>query len=493
MPALIAALVAAPQAWPQSFKLPGAGSPTLPAATAPATASPTSPALPASTTSATTSAQSRPSAAPAQAGRVVPVDAIVAVVNNEVITAQELESRMQLVEARLKSQGVSLPPRAEFQKQLLERMIVDRAQMQEAKEQGIRVDDNLLDNAIARIAQQNSMSLQEFRNKVERDGTPYNRFREDIRGEIMMQRLREREVVNKVQITESEVDNFLAANGGAMSAQPELDIAQILVRIPENATPEQIAQRRARADEALQQLRGGADFARVAATYSDASDALNGGDMGWRSPDRLPQLFVDAVAQRQDGEISVVKSANGFHILKLVGRRSAAAGNGKNGAALPAVTETHVRHILIKVNQVVPANEARRKLVELKERLDHKAATFEELARLYSNDGSASKGGDLGWIYPGDTVPEFEKAMNALQPGQISDPVESPFGFHLIQVLERKTDDMSRERQRTLAKQALRERKVDEATEDWLRQLRDRTYVEYRNDELAGLAGAARQ
>jgi peptidyl-prolyl cis-trans isomerase SurA len=422
---------------------------------------------------------------------VRPVDAIVAVVNNEVITAQELEARMQQVESRLKGQGVALPPRAQFQQQLLERMIVDRAQMQEAKESGIRVDDALLDVAIARIAQQNGMSVQEFRNKVEHDGTAFSRFREDIRGEIMMQRLREKEVVNKVQITESEVDNFLAANGGAMAAQPELDLAQILVRIPENATPEQIAQRRQRADDALQQLRGGADFARVAATYSDASDALKGGDMGWRSPDRLPQLFVDAVAERGDGEITVVKSANGFHILKVLGRRSAAA--GKDGAALPAVTQTHVRHILIKVNQVVPANEARHKLAELKERLDNKAASFPELARLYSNDGSAAKGGDLGWIYPGDTVPEFEKAMNALQPGQISEPVESPFGFHLIQVLERKTDDMSKERQRTLARQALRERKVEEATEDWLRQLRDRTYVEYRSEELAGMSGGAKQ
>jgi peptidyl-prolyl cis-trans isomerase SurA len=483
VPALLCALLAVPQAWAQSLKPPSAMS-GAPSASAPAVRGGAS--------AAAKPAAATPAASPATANsRVVPVDAIVAVVNNEVITAQELEARMQLVEARLKSQGVSLPPRAQFQQQLLERMIVDRAQMQEAKEQGIRVDDTLLDMAISRIAQQNGMSLQDFRNKVEHEGTPFNRFREDIRGEIMMQRLREKEVVNKVQITESEVDNFLAANGGTMSAQPELDLAQILVRIPENATPEQIAQRRQRAEEALQQLRGGADFARVAATYSDASDALSGGDMGWRSPDRLPQLFVDAVAQRNDGEITVVKSANGFHILKVLGHRSAAA--GKDGAALPAVTETHVRHILIKVNQVVPANEARRKLVELKERLDHKAASFEELARLYSNDGSAAKGGDLGWIYPGDTVPEFEKAMNALQPGQISDPVESPFGYHLIQVLERKTDDMSKERQRTVAKQALRERKVEEATEDWLRQLRDRTYVEYRSEELAGQNGGSRQ
>jgi peptidyl-prolyl cis-trans isomerase SurA len=228
----------------------------------------------------------------------------------------------------------------------------------------------------------------------------------------------------------------------------------------------------------------------VAAAYSDATDALKGGDMGWRALDRLPQLFVEAVAERRDNELVVVKSANGFHILRVLGRRTATP--AKAGAAVPAVTQTHARHILIKVNQVVPANEARRKLVELKERLDNKAATFPELAKMYSNDGSASKGGDLGWLYPGDTVPEFERAMNALQPGQISEPIESPFGFHLIQVIERKTDDVTQERQRLMARQALRERKIEEATEDWLRQLRDRTYVEYRSEELGAAAGATR-
>ena len=294
-----------------------------------------------------------------------------------------------------------------------------------------------------------------------------------------------------MQITESEVDNFLTSGGGAAQfAQPEINLAQILVRIPENASAEQIAQRRQRAEEALQQLRSGAAFAQVAAAYSDASDALNGGDMGWRTPDRLPQLFVDAVAERRDNELVVVKSANGFHILRVLGRRTATP--AKAGAATPAVTQTRARHILIKVNQVVPANEARRKLVELKERLDNKAATFPELARMYSNDGSAPKGGDLGWLYPGDTVPEFERAMNALQPGQISEPIESPFGFHLIQVIERKTDDVTQERQRMMARQALRERKIEEATEDWLRQLRDRTYVEYRAEELGAPAGATR-
>jgi peptidyl-prolyl cis-trans isomerase SurA len=422
---------------------------------------------------------------PAPRKEVRTVDSIVAVVNNEVITSQELAARMQIVESRIKSQGGSLPPRPQLQKQVLDRMILDRAQLQLAKETGIRVEDNLLDRAVARIAEQNKMSMPEFRKQLESDGLTFARFREDIREEIMLQRLREREVDNKIQVSESEIDNYLAANSGTLAGGPELHLAQILVRIPENASAEQINQRRKRAEEAAQQLRDGIDFARVAAAYSDASDALNGGDLGWRGQERLPQLFLDAVAERKPGDLVLVKSANGYHILKLLGRRD--ADPAKGNAHLPAVQQTHARHILIKVNQVVSSSDARRKILELKERLDNKAASFEELARLYSNDLSATRGGDLGWIYPGDTVPEFERAMNALEPGQISGPVESPFGFHLIQVLERKTDDVSQERQRQLARQVIRERKQDEANEDWLRQLRDRTYVEYRTDDLNAL------
>lgn len=412
------------------------------------------------------------------APRTQVVDAIVAVVNNEVITYRELDERMRLVERRMTAQGVAMPPREQFQRQLLERLIIDRVQVQKAKESGIRIDDLMLDRALGRIAEQNQLTIQQLRDQMEKEGTPFARFREEIRQEITLQRLREREVDNKIQITESEVDNFLAAKTGDQSNQVELNLAQILVRIPENASSEQIAQRRQRADEALQQLKTGAGFAKVAATYSDASDGLKGGEIGWRSQDRLPQLFLDAVAGLNPGEVSpVVKSANGFHILQLIDRRTRSAAQN---AAVPAVQQTHARHILIKVNQVVSATEARRRLVELKERLDHKAAKFEDLAKLYSNDFSASKGGDLGWIYPGDTVPEFERAMNALQPGQISEPIESPFGYHLIQVIERKMDDVSQERQRLAARLALRERKQQEATEEWLRQLRDRAYVEYR-------------
>jgi peptidyl-prolyl cis-trans isomerase SurA len=481
MPALLCALLAASPAWSQSLKAPSAAP------------GPMSPRLGASPVLTPAPAVAPAAATPSPAAgtqRVRPIDAIVAVVNSEVITAQELEARMQIVESRLKNQGVAVPPREQFQKQLLERMIVDRAQLQLAKESGLRVEDPLLDAAVARIAEQNGLTLADFRKRVEADGTTFERFREDIRNEILLQRLREREVDNKVQITESEIDNFLAAGGATQGAQPEINLAQILVRIPENASADQINQRRQRAEEALQQLRSGADFARVAATYSDASDALKGGDMGWRTLDRLPQIFIDAVADRRENELVVAKSANGFHILRVLGRRTSTPSKAGSSATAPAVTQTHARHILIKVNQVVPANEARRKLVELKERLANKAATFPELARLYSNDGSAAKGGDLGWLYPGDTVPEFERAMDALQPGQVSDPIESPFGYHLIQVIERKTDDVSQERQRLQARQALRERKIEEATEEWLRQLRDRTYVEYRAEELAPAASA---
>jgi peptidyl-prolyl cis-trans isomerase SurA len=459
---LCAMLGTQPAVWAQAAK---SVAPVVPAGAAPATT---------------------PSAATPRAGanRLRTIDSIVAVVNNDVITRQELQDRIAVVERRMTAQGTTPPPRAILEKQLLERMIVDRAQLQMAKDTGIRVDDVMLDRAVTRIAEQNKMSLQDFRNQLEREDISLAHFREEIREEIIMQRLREREVDNKIQITESEIDNYLGSDRNASRTQQEFDIAQILIGVPENASPEQIAQRRQRADEVIKQLNAGADFAKMAATYSDASDALKGGELGWRNQDRLPQIFVDAVAPLKQGEVSAaIKSANGFHILKLVGKRNASIMSGSSKVANNAIQQTHARHILIKVNQVVSSADAMHKMTDIKQRLDNKAATFAELAKLYSNDLSASKGGDLGWIYPGDTVPEFERAMDGLQPGQISAPVETQFGYHLIQVLERKTEDVSKERQRLVARQVIRERKVEEATQDWLRQLRDRAYVEYRNDD----------
>jgi peptidyl-prolyl cis-trans isomerase SurA len=411
------------------------------------------------------------------------VDTIIAVVNSDVITLKELEDRLKLIERRMQREKIQMPARDVLKGQLLERMIVNRAQMQLAKESGIRVDDIMLDRSVARIAEQNNLTIQNFRDQLEKDGIPFSRFREEIREEITLQRLREKEVDNKLQISESEIDNFLAASAGkTQGAEDEINIAHILVRVPENASAQQIADRRQRAETAMAQLKSGGDFAKIAASFSDASDAMAGGLIGWRSQSRLPQLYVEVTEKLAPNEVSaVVRSANGFHILKLLGKRGASEVQS-GGARM--VQQTKARHILIKVNQVVPASEAKRKLTELKTRLNNKAAKFEDLAKLYSNDLSASKGGDLGWVYPGDTVPEFERAMNALQPGQVSEPVESPFGYHLIQVVERKTEEISRERLRMTARQALRDRKLEEAYEDWLRQLRDRAYVEYRQDEI---------
>jgi peptidyl-prolyl cis-trans isomerase SurA len=408
-----------------------------------------------------------------------PIDSIVVVVNDEVITRNELSDRVKNVERRMKAQNVALPEPADMRRQILERMILERAQMQLAKELGVRVDDATLDRAIGRIAEQQKMTLQQLRDQTEKEGTPYAVFREEIREEIVMQRLREHEVDAKIQISDAEIDSFLAAEQAAAANQSEVNLAQILIRIPENASPEQIAARRARAEDVMRQLRTGADFAKMAATYSDAADALKGGEIGWRGTERLPPQFADTLAKLKPGQVTpIVKSAGGFHILKVLDKRSVA-----EGQAAAVVQQTHARHILIKVTPAVSAYDARRKLVELRERLEHKAAKFEELARLFSNDGSAAKGGDLGWLFPGDTVPEFESAMNALKPGEVSAPVETSFGFHLIEVLERKSEDVSKEKVRTAARQAIRERKLEEATEDWARQVRDRAYVEFRNDE----------
>ena len=432
----------------------------------------------------------KPAAAPAaapSAGFIPPapltgnvIDAIAVVVNDEVITRNELALRVRNIEQRMKGSNTQMPDAADLQRQVLEAMIVERAQFQLAKEMGVRaVDDTQLDRAISRIAEQQKMSVQDMRNAMEKDGVTFASFREEIRNEITMQRLREHEVDNKIQISEAEVDTYLAAEKAAAADKVEVNIAQILVRIPENSSPEQIAARKARADEVARQIRTGADFAKIAGTYSDANDALQGGAIGWRDPDRLPPVFAQALAQLKPGQSTpVIKSTAGFHILKLVDRRSLAASDDKS-----VVQQTHVRHILLKVTPALTADAAKRKLTDLKERLDNKAAKFEELARLFSNDGSANKGGDLGWLFPGDAVPEFETAMATLKPGEVSGVVETPYGFHLIEVLERKSEDTSKEKKRVAARQVIRDRKLAEATEEWLRQVRDRAYVEFRDEK----------
>ena len=422
-----------------------------------------------------------PPAAPAARKPRTPVllDRIVAVVNDEAITARELEERAQLAMKQLAQQGTSAPPKAVVERQLLDRMIGDRVQVQFAKETGVRVDDAELERAIGRIAEQNKISMDTMRATLERDGVPYSKFREDIRQEILMARLREREVENKIVVTESEIDALLANEQPGGAASEELDLSHILVVVPENASPEQVKSRRARAEEALAQLRKGVDFKQIAAAYSEAPDALQGGAMGWRPADRLPTIFYDAVKSMKPGDASeVLRSANGFHIVRLNERRSTAPA----GAPPTTVEQTRARHILIKTNELVSETEARNRLRVLKERLENKA-DFAELARVHSEDASASRGGDLGWILPGDTVPEFEREMNRLRINEISEPIRTPFGLHLIQVLERGSQDVSRERRRLAARQTLRARKSDEAYQEWVRQLRDRAYIEMRLEE----------
>ncbi|MBU0752892.1 MAG: peptidylprolyl isomerase [Gammaproteobacteria bacterium] len=415
-------------------------------------------------------AQKSPAAQP------IEVDRVVAVVNDEAITLHELRSRLATVERQLRGQGTPLPPRDVFQQQLLERMIIDRVQVQFARETGLRIADGEVDAALRRIAESNRMSLADFKAAIEHDGIVWAKFREEIREEMTIARLRDREVDNRIVISEGEIDNYLASAEAQGGDEQLAHLAHIIVRVPEQATPQQLAKIRARAEQALQQLRAGEDFAKIAAVYSDAPDALTGGSMGARPVDRLPSLYADAVKDLKPGEVSgLLRSPAGFHVVKLLGRQGGAL-------AVPTLRQTHARHILIKVNELVSESEARHKLQGIRERLVN-GGDFAELARLYSNDLSASKGGDLGWLYQGDTVPDFEKAMDALKLNEFSKPVQSPFGFHLIQVLERRTEGATPERRRLVARAALRERKADEAYQDWIRQMRDRAYVEYRLED----------
>lgn len=417
------------------------------------------------------------SAAPASAQRVriELVDRIVAVVNNEVITQFEFSERLRIARRQLEAQGIKLPPREVLEKQLMERIINERVQLQFAAETGIRVDDTTLDRAIGRIAEGNNMSLERFRQALEKDGMSFPKFREEIRNEIILARVKEREADNRVNVSESEIAHFFANQAANQSGDTEFNVGHILIQVPEQASPEQIQARKARAEQALSELKKGADFAQVSASFSDAPNALQGGELGWRSASRLPQLFSDALNALQPGQVSgLLRSPNGFHLLKLIDKR---------GRDVPMViTQTRARHILIKTSELVSEADAKRRMLDLKERLDN-GANFAELARLQSEDGSASKGGDLGWLSPGDTVPEFERAMDALAVNAISQPTLSPFGWHLIQVLERRQEDVTQEKQKLKARLEIRERKADEAYQEFVRQLRDRAYVELRSDE----------
>ena len=405
----------------------------------------------------------------------VPLDRVLVVVNDEAVTQWDLNEQRRIVMSQLKASNIQPPSNDVLDKQVLERLIVERALLQFAKDTGIRVDDTTVERTILRVAEENKLKPDEFRKVLEREGIPYANYREDIRRQIIVQRVREREVDSKVTVSDAEVDNYLATLASQAGGEDEYLLSHIYITVPEQATPDVVEARRQRAAEALTEIRSGKDFAQIAAAFSNAPDASSGGNLGWRTAARLPSVFAEIVRKMKPGEVSgVLRSAGGFHVVKLAEVR--------NRNQPTVVDQTHARHILIKVNETTSEAEAKTRIDRLRDRLAG-GAKFEDVARVNSEDASSARGGDLGWISPGDTVPDFERAMVGLAINEVSAPVRTPFGWHLIQVLERRKQDITQDRRREQARQAIRQRKSDEQMEEFIRQLRDRTYVEYKSDE----------
>ena len=406
---------------------------------------------------------------------VVPLDRVIVVVNDEALTQWDLNEERRVFLEQLKASNITPPPNDVLDKQVLQRLIIERALLQYAKQSGIRVDDTTVERTILRVAQENKLSPEEFRKVLEKEHIPYANYRDDLRRQIIVQRVREREVDSKVMVTDAEVDNYLATVASQAGGDSEYHLSHIYITVPEQATPAIVEASRKRAEAALDEINAGKSFGEVAATFSAAPDASSGGDLGWRTSARLPTVFADVVRTLKPGEVSgILRSPAGFHIVKLLEIRS------HNQPTI--VEQTHARHILIKVNESTSEADAKAKIERLRERLIA-GAKFEDIARANSEDASAAKGGDLGWLSPGDTVPDFEHAMDKLKVGEISEPVRSPFGWHLIEVLGRRKQDITKEREREQARQAIRQRKSDEQWDEFVRQLRDRTYVEYKTDD----------
>ncbi|MCB1743220.1 MAG: peptidylprolyl isomerase [Gammaproteobacteria bacterium] len=408
--------------------------------------------------------------------RVVPLDRIVAVVNDDVIVETELRARLAEVSAQLRNSNTALPSRDVLARQVLERMVLDLLQVQLARSTGIKVEDEELNQAILRIAEQNKLSLRDFRAVLERDGYDYASFREQIRREMLIARVRQQQVERRVNVSSREVDNFLAHSGGINTGGTQYRLGHILLAVPEQASADDIASARERGEAVLRQLADGEDFARTAVAYSSGPNALQGGDLGWREGGNLPPFLLDAVAGLQEGQVSgLIRSPNGFHIVKLLGKR---------GEDRIVVEQIHAQHILIKLTELVDDAEAQRRLEVLRERIVN-GEDFADIARAHSDDTtSAMRGGDLGWLNPGDTVPEFERQMHSLASGGVSRPFRTQFGWHIVQVVERREHDDTDQVKRARATERIRARKLDEEYQSWLRQLRDEAYVEIRLDDV---------
>ena len=412
-------------------------------------------------------------------GRQRSADFIVAVVNSEPVTNNEMRNSLLRTEQQLTQAGSAMPPRDELVRLVLERLISDKLQLQEARFSGMRIEESAIDNAELSVAQQNQLTVQELRQRLAAEGLAYDKFRDGLRDELLVNRFRQREVESRVKVTDADVDQFLRdqeVNNDA--AAIELNLAQILVAVPESATPAQVTALQAKAQTAADRARSGADFVALVNEFSEPSLRASGGQLGLRSADRYPPLFLQATEKLRAGGIAgPVRSGAGFHILKVVEKRQ---------AGLPAanITQTRARHILLRVTPQQREAAAKEKLADFKKRIAAGQADFAALARQSSDDGSAADGGDLGWTNPGMFVPEFEQAMNSLAPNQMSEPVVSRFGVHLIQVLERRETQLSSRDQRELARSVIREKKLEDAYAVWAQEIRGRAYVEFREPPL---------
>jgi peptidyl-prolyl cis-trans isomerase SurA len=404
------------------------------------------------------------------------LDKIIAVVNNEVITRVELDDRTETLYKQFVQKSGQTPDKEALRKQVLERLITDKVLIQYGRESGLRIDDGMVDGAIGRIAEDNKLDLASFKTKLQQEGIEWSKFREEIRKEILYARLRDREIDSKMVVTDAEVDVQLRAESAAGGNEEELLLSHLLVSIPEQADPEQIARREARAKQAMDKLKAGQSFAQVAASFSDASDALQGGSLGWRPMSRIPSLFSSLAQGMKPGEISsIIRAGNGFHIFQVVERRGSKVSQ--------IVKQYHLREILIRLTASVTENDARAKLAGLRARWQA-GEDFQLLAKLNSEDENRSKGGDIGWVSQGESFPEFDKIMIALKPGEVSEAVRTQMGLHLLQLVEFRENEVGEERRRLAAKQGVRARKVDEAFDDWIRQQRDSAFVEYREKSL---------
>lgn len=400
-------------------------------------------------------------------------DWIAAVVNQELVTAGEVEQRVARARAEASRAGLTLPADAELRRQVFDALIDERVIVTNARDGGVRVDDAELDRAVQNVAAQNQMSVEVLRDRLRAEGLDFARFRANLRDQILVERLREREVYSRIRITDEEIDRYLAQQREAAAAGAELNVAQVLVTVPEGADEATVAARRARIDAALARIRSGEDFARVARELSEDGNRERGGEIGMRPAARLPDLFVAAVRPLQPGQVSeVIRSGAGFHVLKLLERSDAGPGR---------VTQTRARHVLLRSSAQLPATVAAQRLSEYRRQIEGGQRSFEDIARQFSEDGSAAAGGDLGWSVPGMMVPEFEQAMDALPVGGLSEPVVSRFGVHLIQVIERRQVAVEPRQQREQARVALREQKFEQTYLDWAKELRSRAYVELRD------------